>query len=79
MTEHFKCANQKCNNTIAIDGLNTVKLKVLRRWYRTCDRCGQKTKWLEQSSLLNTNTEPSTTNGGYQNATVIKNNQINPN
>lgn len=65
----FKCGNPKCENTIARDGLNNVKLKVLRRLARTCDKCGVKTLWLEQTRLPNIQTNQNANeNGESQNA-----------
>lgn len=72
----FKCGNPKCNNSIASDGLNRVKLKALRQWAKYCTFCGQRTHWLEQSSLLNkqTSTKPNRRDGGYNDATGTKDN-----
>jgi len=51
-TPVFECGNPKCGNTIEAEGLNAVKLKALRRWPKYCDRCKQRTVWLEKLSML---------------------------
>lgn len=66
----FKCANTKCAYAIDSDGLNKIQLKALRMWAKTCPSCGQQTKWLEQTSLLETN--KNTTNGGSNHASTHK-------
>lgn len=63
-TDQFKCAN--CPYAIDASGLNKIQLKALRMWARTCPKCGQMTKWIEQASLLEN--ENNISNGGSQNA-----------
>lgn len=65
--DQFKCANPNCAYAIDSDGLNKIQLKALRMWAKTCPKCGQMTKWLEQASLLET-PKHQTTYGGSQNA-----------
>lgn len=65
----FKCSNPNCNNSIACDGLNRVKLKVLRRLARDCSKCNKKTMWIEQTILPNIQIQQKANeNGGSQNA-----------
>ena len=63
----FECGNDKCAYAMDAEGLNRVKLEALRRWPKTCPRCGQLTRWLEKLSLLNTQTTNSKTYGGSRN------------
>lgn len=71
----FKCANTNCAYAIDSEGLNKIQLQVLRRWAKTCPKCGELTKWLEQTSLLKTNNQNKTNGGSYHatpNQTVSK-------
>ena len=68
----FECGNQKCAYAIAADGLNAIQLKALRMWAKTCPKCNQSTKWLEQLALLDTKTLPNKTDGGSINVLPIK-------
>lgn len=52
----FECGNDKCAYAIASNGLNELQLKALRRWKKTCPRCGKQTHWAEKIPLLNTET-----------------------
>jgi len=53
----FKCATEKCNNTLAHDQLNTVQLQVIQRSPKKCEDCGKTTVWLEQSSMFSDEVE----------------------
>lgn len=68
----FECANPKCGETLATEGLNNIQLQVLRRWAKTCPRCQQRTKWQEKLPLLNTEQQKSQSIGGSKNAKGIK-------
>lgn len=75
MNDQFICANPKCNHAIAFEVLNNVQLEVLRRWNKTCPQCGKRTKWIEQTSLLNTQITNKTNGGSHvavSNSTVPK-------
>lgn len=48
----FKCANTKCTNSIDSTGLNAVKLKVIRRVPKKCEKCGQNTMWHETMAMF---------------------------
>lgn len=48
----FKCANEKCTNSMDATGLNEVKLKVLRRVPKICEKCGQRTMWHETFAMF---------------------------
>lgn len=64
--EYFRCANTNCAYAIASEGLNVVQLEVLRRWAKTCEKCGNRAKFIEQQALLNTQTKQ--TDGGSKHA-----------
>lgn len=70
----FECATPKCGNTIEAEGLNKIKLKALRMWPRTCDRCGKLTRWQEKLNMFNNveKVKNNKRNGGSKNA---RNNQ----
>lgn len=70
-TELFKCPTPKCAYAIASEGLNAIQLQVLRRWAKTCPRCGQRTKWQEKQTLLKTDTIKKF-NGGTKDAKTHK-------
>lgn len=63
----FECGNDKCNNTIALNSLNSVKLKVLRRWSKSCEQCNTRTVWQEKIQLINIQTLNTHNNGGSTN------------
>lgn len=52
----FKCANIKCNQSVASKDLNKVQLQVLRRWLKLCPACKQSTKWQETRLILDDST-----------------------
>jgi hypothetical protein len=54
--EQFVCGTENCGYAIASEGLNHIQLKALRVWKKTCPNCGKQTLWVEQTSLLNTQT-----------------------
>lgn len=74
----FECGNTKCAYAIDTADLNKVQLEALRRWAKTCPRCGQRTKWLEKLPLLNTKTLKSKADGGstYENLTIQTNSSL---
>lgn len=71
-SDTFKCAN--CPYAIDATGLNKIQLEALRRWAKTCPKCGKMTHWIEQASLLETPKQLKT-NGGSKHET---NNQTVP-
>lgn len=70
----FKCPTPECNNTIAIDQLNAVKLKVLQRVPKTCTGCGQRTLWHQTVVMFSNETKNINKNGGSSN---VKSNNSN--
>lgn len=68
--EQFVCPTPKCGYAIASEGMNAIQLKALRVWKKTCPKCGKISRWVEQSSLLNTQTIK--TNGISQNEETLK-------
>ena len=76
--ELFECGNDKCAYAIDKADLNKVQLEALRRWAKTCPRCGQRTKWLEKLPLLNTKTLTSKIYGGssYEKTTIKTNSPL---
>ncbi len=67
----FECATPKCAYAIDVAGLNKIQLETLRRWAKTCPKCGKRTHWQEKLPLLNTETTKNKTNGGSTNAKTI--------
>ena len=62
----FECPTPKCGYVIDSEGLNSIQLKALRMWAKTCPQCHKIGHWTEKLPLLNTKT---TTNlGGLKNA-----------
>ena len=72
-TSVFECGNIKCAYAIDSEGLNTLQLKVLRNGTKRCPKCNEITKWLEQTTLLNTKTLISKTYGGSNYEKTISN------
>lgn len=68
----YECGTPNCANAIATEGLNKVKLEALRRWAKTCDRCGKRTQWQEKVLLLNTETITQKPMEGKRNAKTKK-------
>jgi ssDNA-binding Zn-finger/Zn-ribbon topoisomerase 1 len=65
----FECPTPKCGNTIAAEGLNKIQLQALRRWPKTCTRCGKIARWVEKLSMLSgVETKTIKKNGGSKNA-----------
>lgn len=69
----IECGNDKCAYAIDKADLNKVQLEALRRWGKTCPRCGKRTKWLEKLPLLNTKTLIDKTYGGSNYEKTISN------
>lgn len=63
----FVCPAAKCAYAIDAEGLNQVKLKVLRRTAKTCPKCSNRAVFIEQASLPNIQTKTKSTDGGFQN------------
>lgn len=67
----FTCGNLlKCANAIAADRLNTIQLRAIKTWPKTCTDCGKQTKWVEQQTLFDLlpATKQNTRIGGRKNA-----------
>jgi hypothetical protein len=63
----FECPTPKCAYVIDSEGLNSIQLKALRMWAKTCPQCHKIGHWTEKLPLLNTETTK-TNLGGLNNA-----------
>lgn len=68
----FECPTPKCGYAIDTEGLNSIQLKALRMWAKTCPRCQKLGHFVEKLPLLNTKTI--TDLGGSKNANHSKTN-----
>ena len=75
--EVYECGNTKCANAIAISSLSGVQLEALRRWAKTCKKCGKTTRWMEKVLLLDINTINAVTSNGDTSHANRKNRHIN--
>lgn len=68
----FECPTPKCGYAIDTEGLNSIQLKALRMWAKTCPQCHKLGHFTEKLPLLNTKTI--TDLGGSKNANHSKTN-----
>lgn len=52
----FECPTPKCAYVIDSEGMNSIQLKALRMWAKTCPQCHKIGHWTEKLPLLNTET-----------------------
>lgn len=74
MHVHFQCPTINCAYAIDSISLNSVQLKVLRRTAKLCTECGNRAKFLEQTSLPNIHIKTLQSDGGAQNEKTINKN-----
>lgn len=69
----FECPTPKCAYVIDSEGLNSIQLKALRMWAKTCPRCQKLGHFVEKLPLLDTQTTKNDL-GGSANASHSKSN-----